>query len=152
MAVVTGKSNLYRDPVTGGAVPDTLLVNGVMRSATGTLANAAGDSSGSKYKLCAVPYDAIPHPSTLFDVQAWGYAQVVIGSLTETDQILDVAKSAAATQSPFAMGNALHGLRFWEVLGLTEDPGGTFDIYVHAEANATGAGSMPFHVAWIHHA
>lgn len=152
MAEVTGASNLIRDPVIGGAVPDTLLVNGVIHCATGTVANAAGDSSGSKYKLCSVPSDAIMHPTTLFDVENWGYAQVVIGSLNETDQILDVAKSAATTQSPFAFGDANHGNRLWEVLGLAADPGGMIDIYAHAEANATGAGSMPFHIAWIHHA
>lgn len=149
MAVVDTKSNLFRDAVAGEMTPDPLLVEGVIRCATGSVANLSTDSSGSKYLLAMVPSHAVMHESTLFDVENWGFAQVVIGSRDVTDQILDVARSAATTQSPFAVGDANHGKRLWEVLGLSEDPGGLIGIYAHAEANATGAGSMPFRIAWI---
>ncbi|MDF2235372.1 hypothetical protein P2H44_22685 [Albimonas sp. CAU 1670] len=149
MAVVKTLSNLFRDPLTLGAVPDALQVKGVRRCAVGTVSNAATDSSGSTYKLCSVPSHAIMHPDTVFDVENWGFAQVVIGSLTATDQIADQTKATENLVTPFAWGDANHGKRLWEVLGLAEDPGGIIDLYAHAEAAAVSAGSMPFAVEWI---
>ncbi|SFI60782.1 hypothetical protein [Albimonas pacifica] len=149
MAVVNGISNLFRSPIALGAVPDAVQVKGVRRCAVGTVANASTDSSGSTYKLCSIPSHAIMHPDTLLDVENWGFAQVVIGSKEAPDALLDVAKSAATTQAPFAWGDANHGKRLWEVLALAADPGGLIDIYATAEANATGAGSMPFAFEWI---
>lgn len=149
MAIVTGQSNLYRSAQALENNPDPQLRAGVVRHAVGTVANLATDSSGSMYRLAPVPSYAILHPSTLFDVENWGFAQVVIGSRDITDQLLDVARSAATTQSPFAWGDANHGKRLWEVLGMSADPNAVIDIYAHAEANATGAGSMPFCIAWL---
>jgi hypothetical protein len=149
MAVENVNSDLYRDYLAGGAVPDARQVSGHVRFAVGTVAKSSGASTGSKYKLCEVPSAAIMHPDTLFDVETWGFAQVQIGTLDDATAILDVAKSAATTQSPFAFGDANHGKEFWEVLGLSADPGGTIAIYANAAAGATGAGSMPFAFAWI---
>ncbi|MEO0681980.1 MAG: hypothetical protein AAF192_16375 [Pseudomonadota bacterium] len=149
MAIVATTSDLYRGVVTNMEDPDPLKVRGVPRYAIGTVANAADDSSGSTYKLARVPYDAILLPDTFFDVENWGFAQVVIGSLAEPDQLLDVARSTATTQSPFAFGDANHGKRVWELLGLPSSPGHWLDLYAHAEADATGAGSMPFVFAWL---
>lgn len=149
MAVVNTKSDLYRDAAALGAIPMPNKLRGVVRHAVGTVANGASDSTGSTFKLATLPSHAVMHPSTLFDVEIWGFAQVVIGSLAETDQILDVARSAATTQSPFAFGDANHAKELWDVLGLAADPGGTIDIYAHAEGAATGAGSMPFCIAWL---
>jgi hypothetical protein len=152
MAVVNRKSNLFRDAAALGAIPMPNALRGVVRHAVGSVANVAGDSNNSSYLLASVPSHAIMHPNTLFDVQNWGFAQAVIGSKAIQDQILDVAKSAATTQSPFAFGDANHGKELWDVLGMAADPGGTIEIYAHAEANATGAGTMPFCIAWIDNA
>ncbi|MEC9435159.1 MAG: hypothetical protein VYD87_19835 [Pseudomonadota bacterium] len=149
MAIVTGNSNLYRSAQALDLMPDPHALAGVVRHAVGTVANASTDSSGSMYRLAKLPSYAILHPSTFFDVENWGFAQVVIGSRDITDQILDVARSAATGQSPFAWGDANHGKRLWEVLGMSVDPNGSIDLYAHAEANATGAGSMPFCIAWL---
>jgi len=54
-------------------------------------------------------------------------------------------------RNPIAQGDANHGLRLWEVLGLAASPGGNIALYAHAEANATGAGSMPFRIAYLYH-
>lgn len=151
MPVRNTDSNLFRDVGAQGAVLDAAPVKGLVRHAIGTVANAADDSLGSKYRLARVPSDAIMHPETTFDVENWGFAQVVIGSETVTDQILDVARAAETSQSPFAWGDDNHGQRLWQVLGLASDPGGFIEIFAHAEANATGAGSMPFCIAWVHH-
>ena len=114
----------------------------------GTVANAATDSNTSMYHLCDLPSDCILLEHTAFDVQNWGFAQVVIGTRDDTDALLDVAKSAANTQRPITFGDANHAKELWEVLGLAANPGGTIGLYAHAEADAAGAGSMPFQVVY----
>lgn len=150
MAVVSGQSDLIHDNFDVLLdPPDPEVAKGRLVLATGTLENAASDSNGSKYELARIPANALMHEGTFFDVQAWGFAQVVIGTETDTDAMLDVAKSAANIQQPIAIGDANHGKRLWEILGLSENPGGNISLWAHAEANATGAGSMPFRIAYI---
>lgn len=149
MAVVTGKSDLIRDYLAGDAAPDPMRVRGRRYIATGSAANAAGDSQGSKYHLVDLPSDCILDEDTKFDVQNWGYAQIEIGTATDATALVNVLKSAGATATAVAFGDASHGLELWEVLGLAADPGGEIGIWAHgAAAGATGAGSMPFQLAW----
>ena len=149
MAIVKGKSDLIRNAYLGEGLVDPDRIAGIVRHATGTVANAATDSTGSMYHLADIPSHAILHEDTFFDVQGWGFAQVVIGTRTDTDALLDVAKSAANMQNPIAQGDANHGKRLWEVLGLAANPGGNIGIWAHAEGNATAAGSMPFRISYI---
>lgn len=149
MAVVTGKSNLIRDYVAGEDAPDPMVARGRLYVATGTVANAATDSSGSKYHLADLPSDCILDPLTNFKVDGWGFAQILIGTETDTNALLDVARSAATTQQPVAFGAAAsHGKELWELLGMAADPGGTIGLWAHAAAGATGAGTMPFQVVY----
>lgn len=148
MAVETGKSDLIRDYLAGEGAPDPMRLKGRRFIATGTVANGAADSNLSMYHLIDLPSDCILDEDTAFDVENWGFAQVVIGTQTDTDALLDVARSAATTQRPIAFGDTNHGKELWEVLGLAADPGGEIGIWVHAEANATGAGSMPFQFSY----
>lgn len=149
MAIVNAKSDLFRDELTGGDYPDYSRVAGRVHFAQGTITNAATDSSGSTYKLCAVPANAILNWETFFDVENWGFAAVRIGTLTDVDALVSALVSAATSQSPIVKGDANHGKALWEVLGLAENPGGEIMLYAHAIADATGAGSMPFIIAWV---
>lgn len=149
MAVVNKTSDLYRDELAGGAVPDPQAVAGRIKVATGILTNAADDSSGSSYKICSLPADAILHEDTIFDVENWGFAAVRIGTLDDVDALVSANTSAATSQSPRVFGDANHGKRLWELLGLASQPAGNITLYAHAVANATGAGNMPFRVVWI---
>lgn len=150
MAVVEARSDLIHDTMDlTSTPPDPQKARGRLICATGTVANLATDSSGSSYQLAVIPGDALVHEDTFFDVEAWGFAQVVIGTETDTDALVDVARSAAAIHRPVADGDANHGKRLWEILGLAADPGGNIALWAHAEANATGAGSMPFRIAYI---
>lgn len=149
MAVENKKSDLFRDELTGGAVVDALKVHGRVHSAIGTIANDAAASSGSTYKIAQVPSYAILHHNTFFDVAAWGFADVRIGTKDDVDALVSVLKSAATEQQPKAQGDANHGKPLWEMLGFASDPGGQISLYAHAIAGATGAGSMPFEVYWI---
>lgn len=149
MAIVSTDSDLFRDVLTGGDVLDAQRVRGVVRCATGSVANLATDSNTSKYRLGRVPADALVHPDTMFDVENWGFAQVVIGTETDTDALVDQTKATENLVTPFAFGDANHGKTWWEALGFASSPGGEIEIWAHAEADAAGAGSMPFALAWI---
>jgi hypothetical protein len=106
---------------------------------------AADGSSGSTYHLIDLPADCILMPRTRFKVDTWAYAQVVIGTLDDTDALLDVARSAATTQSPVADFDAGHGLPLWQRLGMSARPSDNkISLYAHAEAGGTQAGTMLF--------
>lgn len=145
MPIVTEKSDLIHGP--GEAPADPQRAFGVVVKSVGSVSNAADDETGSMYHLVDVPSTAIVDPGTNFDVENWGFAQVVIGTETDPDALLDVARSAATNQQPFAVGDANHGKPWWEVLGLAADPGGKISLYAHAEANATAAGTMLFTIS-----
>jgi len=150
MAVVSTKSDLIHDPLADGSTPpDPQQARGRLIVATGTVANAADDSNTSKYHLADIPSQAILHNDTAFDVENWGFAQVVIGTEDDTDALVDQTKATENIVTPIAFGDANHGKQLWEVLGLAADPGGMISIWAHAEANATGAGSMPFRIAYL---
>lgn len=144
MPIVSGKSNLIPDHFAGYHGPDPEIARGRPIMSTGTVTNTSTDLSGSKYLLAELPSSCLLGDRTAFDVEAWGFAQVNIGTNTDIDALGTVAKSAGNTYSPVAFGDAKHGKLLWEVLGLAADPGGMIPIYAHASANATGAGSMPF--------
>lgn len=147
MAVVSVKSNLVTDTVNNIPNADPEYVRGRPVIATGTVANAATDSSGSKYHLIDIPAHALLDSRTAFDVENWGFATVSIGTETDVDALTSVLKSAGNTVSPVAFGDANHGKPIWEILGLAAEPAsGIVSLYAHAIADATGAGSMPFEI------
>ena len=150
MAVVTSKSNLFRSPHDGEQPIDPLLTKGRVIVAIGAVANLASDETNSTYRLCELPSDCILHEGTFFDVENWGFAQVVIGTKTDNDALVDQTKATEAIVRPIAQGDANHGKRLWETLGMSEDPGGVIALFAHAEANATADGAMPFRVSYIY--
>lgn len=150
MAVVNINSDLIHDYLDDASrPPEPERARGRYVSAIGTVLNGAADSNGSTYHLADIPSNAILHEDTFFDVASWGFAQVVIGTFSDTDALVDQTKATAPTVTPVAMGDAKHGKAVWEVLGMAKDPGAKIAIYAHAEADATGAGNMPFRVAYL---
>jgi hypothetical protein len=148
MAVVSKLSSLISDRSTGNRNPDPEFARGRPIVATGTVANAATDSSGSKYLLARIPSHALLCELTAFGVTNWGFAQIVIGSETATTALVNQTKATGNTVKPVVFGDAKHGLHLWQVLGLAADPKGDLEIYAHAAAAATGAGSMVFQIAY----
>lgn len=144
MAVVNKLSSLIPDHANDYHGPDPELARGRPIMATGTVTNGATDSTLSTYKLASLPSNCILGDRTKFDVENWGFATVNIGTKDDIDALFTVLKSAGNTVTPVVFGDAKHGKRLWEVLGLAADPGGMIDLYAHASAGATGAGSMPF--------
>jgi hypothetical protein len=150
MPVVNVQSPLYRNPAVAGGSVDSLMKRGNLIAAQETVANLSTDNTGSRYQLCSVMADALPDISTAFQVASWGYADIRIGTFANPAALVSVLRSAGAVVTPFAFGDARHGQRWWQVLGLTENPGGEIDLFVHAIANPTAAGTMRFRVAsWI---
>lgn len=149
MAVVSGKSNLIADYLSGAAGLDPEFSRGRPIMAQGSVSNASTDSNLSKYHLADIPSHAVLGDRTAFDVENWGFAAIRIGTADDVDALASVLKSAGNTVSPIAFGDANHGKALWEVVGLAADPGGVISIYAHAIANATGAGSMPFRIEYF---
>lgn len=150
MAVVSGKSDLIHDPLDSSSTPpDPQQARGQIVHAIGTVSNEATDSNASKYHLADIPSIAILHEDTFFDVAGDGFAQIVIGTEDDTDALVDQTKATENIITPIAVGDANHGKKLWEVLGLSEDPGGLISIWKHAEAAAAGAGSMPFRISYL---
>lgn len=149
MAVVDEKSDLYRDAHALQGSPDPLKTKGRVIVATGTVTNLVSDESGSKYRLIELPSDCYLHEDTFFDVQGDGFAQIVIGTLTDTDALVDQTRATENIHQPIAIGDANHGKQLWEILGLAEDTGGAIALFKHAEATATVAGSMDFRIVYV---
>lgn len=149
MPVVKKMSDLFRDTQAMEGGPDPLKAKGRIILATALLENAADDSSGSTFRLAELPSDCFLHEDTFFDVENDGFAQIQIGTLTDAGALVDQTKATENLIEPVAKGDAFHGKELWEVLGMAEDPGGFITLFKHAAADATGAGSMPFRIAYI---
>lgn len=149
MAVEIVLSNLIHDTMDlSSTPPDPEKARGRLICATGTVVNGASDSSGSMYHLATLPGRAVVHEDTFFDVEDWGFAQVVIGTKTDTDALVDQTLVTEDIVTPIVAGDANHGKFWWEVLGLSAQPN-QIEIWAHAEAGATGAGSMDFRFAYL---
>ena len=148
MAVEKVTSDLYRDELTGGAVPQSLKAQGRLYTATGTVAHTATASAGSTYKLAQIPSYAILHWDTIFEAGNWNFTDMRIGTLTDNIALVSALVSSG-NQSPIAKLDANHGKALWEVLGLAADPGGMITLYAHAIGAASAAGSMKFVIPWI---
>lgn len=152
MAVVTEKSNLFKQPSDPlGAEPKPELARGRPIVATGLMTNLATDNTGSKYLLAEVPSDAILDTRTFFKVDTWGYADIRIGTFSDPAALVNQLKSLETIATPVDVGDAKHGMPLWQACGLAADPGGNIGIYAHGSvANATGAGSMRFEIHYRH--
>lgn len=147
MPIVNIKSDLFENRDAGIRTPDPERKQGRPIVAAGTATNAATDLAGSTYHLADIPAEAILDALTMFKVDGWGFATVSLGTKTDADALISVARSAGANVSPVTRLGADHGLPLWQVLGLSAAPaGGIIGLYAHGPANATGAGTMPFEI------
>lgn len=149
--IVEGYSDVAPRAVGGQGRPDPQAVAGTVRHISGVVNTVAVDDlTGSSYYLAAVPSDAYMKPGTFFDVAAWPFAQVRIGTQADIDALVTVAQSAGDIVTPFAVGDPNANVPLWQVLGLAQNPGGEIVLYAHAIGDATGAGSMRFGIEYVH--
>lgn len=149
MAVVKKKSDLFPERPLDSDAPDPSKARGRLIVATFTVANEATDNNLSMYKLATVPADALWDEATSFKVDAWGFAAIRVGTKTDVDALVSVLKSAGTYVNPVLVGDGKHGLPIWQALGMAEPPeSGLIDIYAHAIADATGAGTLKGKIAY----
>jgi hypothetical protein len=125
------------------------LARGRLHVITGVRTNASTDSNGSKYFLANVPSDAYLDNLTEFHVADDGYAAIRIGTETVVDALVSQTKATENIIRPVATGNAKWNKPLWQLLGLAADPGGVIGLWKHAIANATGAGTFNFRIAYL---
>ena len=147
MPVVNLKSSVYR--AEDNKLLDPIHKAGRLVVITATVVNAMTDSALSTYQLADLPSDCLLHDLTGLRVDGWGYAQVNVGTLTNPTALMTVARSAGAAARPMVFGDAKHGKRLWEILGLAADPGGVIGLYLHAPAAPTAAGTCPFQIVYL---
>lgn len=140
-------STALHEPQAGTPIPDPLIKAGRLIVATASVDVAATDLNGSTYKLLMLPADCILHSLTRFDVTTLGLAEVRIGTFETPGALVSQAQAAENVITPIAAGN---DERLWETLGLAENPGGHIGLYMHAIADATGAGVLKFQIHWIY--
>lgn len=149
MAVVNLKSDLYPERPLDSDAPDPAKARGRPIIATFSVANGATDSALSMYKLATVPADALWDEATSFKVDGWGFATVSIGTKTDIDALVTIAKASGTYVNPVLVGDAKHGLPIWQALGMAAAPeSGLIDIYAHGPADATGAGTLKGKIAY----
>ncbi|WP_347137525.1 hypothetical protein [Paracoccus sp. SSK6] len=147
MAIVKGQSDLLSNPATMYPGADPEIVRGRPIVSAGKVSNAASDSAGSMYHLVDLPADALLDALTCFKVDGWGFATVSIGTETDIDALITVAKSAGATVTPITRLGATHQKRIWEIVGLAKPPANNIiSLFAHGPANATAAGTMLFEI------
>ncbi|MEO1024028.1 MAG: hypothetical protein AAFX07_00560 [Pseudomonadota bacterium] len=143
------KSDLYRDHLDSEEPREAVLMKARNYAATGTVVHAADALATSLYLLAELPSLCMLHEDTFVDVEELGAAQVRIGTIDDDDALISQSQATENVITPIAQGDANHGLRLWQVLGLAEDPGGNIGLYMHLIADATGAGSVKFRFSYL---
>lgn len=161
------KSDVFNQkslPGTPKSVPNLAKSGGALRRATGTIANGAGDPTGSIYRLKQLHPRVILTPDTLINFAAWGFANarlgvidgsstVVGGGVAGAEAGLMAETAVSGLSNPVALVTAFDarwGKELWEQAGLSEAPanGAMLDIAIVTTAAATGAGLCQFDIVW----
>ncbi len=150
MPIVSLRSGLVTDPRQLEPGPDPVRARGKLIVATGRLTNAASDSSGSRYEMCAIPSDALFDPSMAFDVTDWGFAGIRIGTRASIGALVNQTKATANIVQPVAFGDTKFENPVWQVLGFAADPERPISLFAHAAADAVGAGFLQFRIAYLY--
>ena len=151
MAVVATKSNFYTKGASGIA-PNARA--GHVHSVSFQVACAASDSSGSTYKLCSIPADALLGKESEIRTDLWGFAVVNVGTIGFLTTLANaVARGAGATFLALVSSTQdAAQLPAWQALGLAAAPlNGLVDIYASASAAATGAGTINGKITYRDH-
>lgn len=155
MAIVSRKSNFYGSVgVSGYTEPNAAARDGHLHVLQGRVYNSLTDSSGSKYLLCDIPWNAILLPRCAFYTKDWGFAQAVIGTEEVPNGLLDAARGvASAGQLPISIFSGTKWAKqLWELVGLTALPNtGPAKLYATAAADADVAGNLAFSIEYALH-
>jgi len=145
-------------PVQNGAATD----GGFARISVGTVAVAAADDNDSVFRFCRVPSNAVIHSIMRFNDAIAGATDYNFGlhqtaanggAAADDNYFADAVDINAGTvlgvEQRFTTANITGcGLRVWEMLGLTADPGRDYDITASGVAVGSAAGDITLRVTW----
>lgn len=175
MAVVNSKSTVITNrDATPAVINDGRLTKSALRSAVGSVAVGAADSATSYYPLVEVPSTAMvravlatcPAGMTTLagnvgvfkNTKNSGGSTTGVAANTNSDTIFASATSFASALNRSDVTNAnsnAYGTDkreqpLWQAIGLSADPGGTFDIgIVVTTANTGSAGRVGLEVLYV---
>ena len=171
MAVVKTLSTVITNrDATPPVINDARLRGGTLKSGVGSVAVGAADSATSYYPLVEVPSTAMVRG--VFATNVTGMTTLAgnvgvfkntknangvttgVAANTGSDTIFASAASFAAAQNHVAVDALLTTDKreqpLWQAIGLTADPGGTFDIGVAVTtANTGAAGRLGLEVQYV---
>ncbi|MBN8532454.1 MAG: hypothetical protein J0L51_00055 [Rhizobiales bacterium] len=151
MAVVTKYLAGYPDPSTF-AQPDVLARGGVIRQISGIADIANGDSANSIFYIGKVPSSAKPAPGGVVTHPGiTGLTDVDLGFTADPDALADgLNLSSAGTKSPTAaVAIANMDKTFWQLAGLSSNPGGELDVFMTLKAAAGAAGAVHIFLPYV---
>lgn len=171
MAVVNTKSTAITNrDATPPVINDGRLERGTLKSGVGSIAVGAADSATSFYPLVSVPTTAMvrgvfasnPAGMTTLagnvgvfkNTKNSGGSTTGVAANTGSDTIFASAASFAAAQNHAGVDSLFTTDKreqpLWQAIGLTTDPGGTFDIgVVVTTANTGAAGRLGLEVQYV---
>lgn len=163
MAVVTPKSAAITNAdATPPRLTNSRVIRGRLHESVGTLEVANGDSIASIFRLCRVPsnarmsqvllscdaitsaaadiglYKTARDGGAVVDVDFFASAASIASALVNSD----VTHEADPADGGAGFGHADSEKPLWECVGLTADPGGSYDIALTLTAAATAAGTV----------
>ena len=156
MAVVTKYGSGYRDPTSLKAI-DAINRGAEIRVVKSLVSITNGDSAASQYRLGSVPSNAKPSPGAqLYCGAVTGVTSADLGlaypnggaTILQTALFSGQTLATAAAISLFAAtGSALASLAnidkpYWQLAGLTSDPGGELDLVLTINAAATATATV----------
>jgi hypothetical protein len=171
MAVVNIKSTAVTN---AEKVPKTLstpnISRGKLHQSVGVVAVGAADSIASAYRLCRVLSGDRIATLALFCTAITSaaaniglYETLDNGGLPPITPTLTGTQAASVLAAAQSLATALNGVnitysvttlanmekRVWELLGLTADPGKSYDLVLTLTAAATAAGTLGAHVTTV---
>jgi hypothetical protein len=158
MGVVTTNGQGFANPVATQAVK-AIFASAHQKAIISTIPVNNGDSVGSQYNIGNVPTSAVLDPASLaYASGIAGLTNVSVGfgaSPLPANRDTWVAQPAALvnaqdwhTAASFslvqAVSEANYGKQVWQLLGLTEDPGGNVPVFATVGNATTAAGTLQF--------
>lgn len=145
------------------------VAGGIPHLNTALVAVTTSNVSTDQLRVCDIPSNAVVSSITVETDAASGvftfslgvYTKPTggasIGTLTGTIDFFASARALGAYRTPVTMpgqaspnwNSAMAATPLWSVLGLTKDPGGTFELVAQLTANITVAGTLTFRTTYI---
>ena len=163
MAVVNQKSAPITDMDANVAV-NAYKASGDIQTSVGIAAVANGDSIASTFRLVRIPSNARITRAQVFCTAITSaaadfglYRPVGYGGTVADADFFAAAQTIATASAGINLlgantatyGPANREKRVWEVLGLTSDPGGYYDVVATLTAAATAAGTVGVEIEFV---